>query len=38
MARSALRYQTPKEFSDDCDRGAHGQPPPQSKSIRINNR
>jgi transposase InsO family protein len=24
---SALGYQTPKEFSDACDRGEHGQPP-----------
>jgi transposase InsO family protein len=24
---SALEYKTPKEFSDECDRGLHGQPP-----------
>lgn len=24
---SALGYKTPKEFSDECDRGLHGQPP-----------
>jgi putative transposase len=24
---SALGYRTPKEFSDECDRGLHGQPP-----------
>jgi transposase InsO family protein len=24
---SALDYKTPKEFSDECDRGQHGQPP-----------
>lgn len=35
---SALRYQTPKTFSDDCDRGLHGQPPPTSQSLRINSR
>lgn len=26
---SGLRYQTPKSFSDECDRGMHGQPPEQ---------
>jgi putative transposase len=26
---SGLNYQTPKEFSDECDRGLHGQPPEQ---------
>jgi putative transposase len=35
---SGLRYQTPKEFSDDCDRGMHGQPPHERKSLRINSR
>jgi len=25
--RRALDYKTPKEFSDECDRGLHGQPP-----------
>jgi putative transposase len=24
---SGLAYQTPKDFSDECDRGLHGQPP-----------
>jgi putative transposase len=24
---SSLSYKTPKEFSDECDRGQHGQPP-----------
>jgi putative transposase len=24
---SSLGYKTPKEFSDECDRGLHGQPP-----------
>jgi transposase InsO family protein len=28
---SALDYKTPKEFSDECDRGLHGQPPPNAK-------
>jgi putative transposase len=35
---SALRYQTPKDFSDECDGGLHGQPPPKKKVLRINNR
>jgi transposase InsO family protein len=35
---SALRYQTPKKFSDDCDRGLHGQLSPKSKTLPINNR
>jgi putative transposase len=35
---SALRYQTPKEFSDECDRGWHGQPPPPRRNLRIDNR
>jgi putative transposase len=26
---SGLGYQTPKDFSDECDRGLHGQPPIQ---------
>jgi putative transposase len=26
---SGLSYQTPKDFSDECDRGLHGQPPRQ---------
>lgn len=34
---SALRYRTPAKFSEECDRGLHGQPP-ESKSLRINNR
>lgn len=33
---SGLHYQTPKEFSDECDRGLHGQPPAERKSLRIN--
>lgn len=35
---SGLRYKTPKEFSDECDRGMHGQPAPERKSLRINTR
>jgi putative transposase len=34
---SALRYLTPKEFSDGCDRGLHGQPP-GGKQLRISKR
>ena len=30
---SSLGYQTPKEFSDECDRGIHGQPPKDKKGI-----
>jgi putative transposase len=30
---SSLEYQTPKEFSDECDRGLHGQPAKDKKSI-----
>lgn len=30
---SALDYKTPKEFSDECDRGMHGQPPKDSKEF-----
>jgi len=26
---SGIAYQTPKDFSDECDRGLHGQPPRQ---------
>jgi transposase InsO family protein len=33
---SALRYQTPQRFSEECDRGLHGQPPPQRKDLRNN--
>ena len=29
---SALGYQTPKEFSDECDRGLHGQPPSDKRN------
>lgn len=35
---SGLRYQTPKTFGDECDRGLHGQPLSDKKSLRINNR
>jgi putative transposase len=35
---SALRYLTPKNFRDECDRGLHGQPSPERKSLRIINR
>jgi putative transposase len=30
---SSLGYMTPKEFSDECDRGLHGQPPSKSKHL-----
>jgi transposase InsO family protein len=30
---SALGYQTPKEFSEECDRGMHGQPSKDKKGI-----
>lgn len=30
---SSLSYKTPKEFSDECDRGMHGQPPKDKKGI-----
>lgn len=30
---SSLEYKTPKEFSDECDRGLHGQAPKDKKSI-----
>jgi transposase InsO family protein len=30
---SALDYKTPKEFSDECDRGQHGQPNEDKKNI-----
>lgn len=26
---SGIGYKTPKDFSDECDRGLHGQPPPE---------
>jgi hypothetical protein len=32
---SGLRYQTPQEFSDACDRGLHGQPPSERKRLRL---
>lgn len=35
---SALRYQTPKEFSDGCDRRLQGQPSQKCSTLRINNR
>jgi transposase InsO family protein len=31
---SSIEYQTPKEFSDECDRGLHGQPPKDKKEIK----
>jgi putative transposase len=34
---SSLGYKTPKEFSDECDRGRHGQPPKNKKSYRSTN-
>jgi transposase InsO family protein len=34
---SGLGYQTPKEFSDECDRGLHGQPPPHKGMSRSAN-
>lgn len=33
---SGLRYQTPKQYSAECDRGQHGQPPKPRQSLRIN--
>jgi putative transposase len=30
---SSLDYKTPKEFSDECGRGMHGQPPKDKKGI-----
>jgi transposase InsO family protein len=30
---SSLDYKTPKQFSDECDRGLHGQPPRDKKGI-----
>lgn len=30
---SALSYKTPQEFSDECDRNLHGQPPNDKKGI-----
>lgn len=30
---SALGYKTPKQFSDECDRNLHGQPPRDKKGI-----
>jgi putative transposase len=30
---SSLDYKTPREFSDECDRGMHGQPPKDKKGI-----
>ena len=29
---SALGYKTPRQFSDECDRGLHGQPPQRKKA------
>jgi transposase InsO family protein len=31
--QSALRYKTPKEFSDEWDRGLHGQPPKATENV-----
>jgi putative transposase len=33
---SSLAYQTPQRFSEECDRGLHGQPPLARKAKRIN--
>jgi transposase InsO family protein len=30
---SSLGYKTPREFSDECDRGLHGRPPKHKKAI-----
>jgi putative transposase len=30
---SSLGYQTPQEFSDECDRGLHGKPPKKTKML-----
>ena len=30
---SALGYRTPKEFSDECDRGLHGQNPKRTRIL-----
>jgi transposase InsO family protein len=30
---SSLEYKTPRQFSEECDRGLHGQPPKDEKSI-----
>ena len=30
---SSLGYQTPREFSEECDRGLHGQPPKETTSV-----
>jgi len=30
---SSIGYKTPKEFSDECDRGLHGQPPKDDETI-----
>jgi transposase InsO family protein len=30
---SSLGYETPKRFSDECDRGLHGQPPKSESAI-----
>jgi transposase InsO family protein len=34
---SSLGYKTPQEFSDECDRGRHGQPPKNKKNYRSTN-
>ena len=33
---SGLRYQMPKQYSAECDRGQHGQAPKPRQSLRIN--
>jgi putative transposase len=35
---SGLAYQTPKDYSDECDRGLHGQRPRERRRRHINNR
>jgi transposase InsO family protein len=30
---SSIGYKTPKEFSDECDRGLHGQPPKEDETF-----
>jgi transposase InsO family protein len=35
---SGLRYRTPKQYSEECDGGQHGQPPVRPRDLRINNR
>jgi putative transposase len=35
---SGIGYQTPAQFSAECDYGLHGQPPPRDENLRINSR